>query len=88
MHDSGTWHGLCEYEGITPLSVDLKRSSKYDVTIEKDGYETFTQTLKKRKSGYIFFGGLIGIVVDVITGSVNKFHPEEIDVQLELEKHQ
>lgn len=24
-----------EYEGVTPLSVDLKRSNKYHVTIEK-----------------------------------------------------
>ncbi len=78
------------YKGVTPLALDLKRSDNHLVTIEKEGYETFSQTLTKSTSGWVWgnivFGGLIGLGVDAITGSINKLEPEQINAQMTPKK--
>jgi hypothetical protein len=58
----------------------------YQVKIEKEGYKTVILTLEKGINGWVFgniiFGGIIGVVIDCVSGSVNSFNPAEISQNL------
>lgn len=68
--------------GTTPVSAELTRKDEHVVRISLEGYTTATLTLQRKTSGYvwgnIFFGGLIGLAVDAINGSMYKLEPEQI----------
>ncbi|MFC1510041.1 PEGA domain-containing protein [Candidatus Omnitrophota bacterium] len=63
-----------------------RRQGAYVVTVEKDGYESVEVKLKKGVNGWVFgnivFGGIIGLVIDISTGSASKFTPDEVDANL------
>jgi len=71
----------------TPAALILDRKmTAYELLIEKDGYEPITIVLKKGVNGWVFgnliFGGWIGIIVDIVSGSASAFKPSEIQVNL------
>lgn len=72
--------------GNTPIQKNLKRNQNYQLVLKLDGYETYETRLEKKFNawyiGNVVFGGLIGIVVDPITGAMHKLKPEEIDGNL------
>ena len=63
-----------------------RRQEVYLVKIEKEGYEPVEVTLKKGINGWVFgnilFGGIIGLIIDISTGSASKFTPNEVEVNL------
>lgn len=69
--------------GSTPIQKNLKRNQEYSIILKLDGYETYETKLEKKFNawyiGNIGFGGLIGIIIDPITGAMFKLKPEEID---------
>ncbi|MDB2462488.1 PEGA domain-containing protein [Algibacter sp.] len=69
--------------GNTPIQKNLKRNQEYSLVLKLDGYETYETKLEKKFNawyiGNIAFGGLIGIIIDPITGAMHKLKPEEID---------
>ena len=73
--------------GKTPVEKALKRNQEYQVFIKMDGYRTYQTTLSKKFNewyiGNIIFGGLIGLVVDPITGAIYKLTPNELTSRLE-----
>ena len=72
--------------GNTPVQKNLKRNQEYQLTLKLDGYKTYETKLEKKFNawyiGNIAFGGLIGIIIDPITGAMHKLKPEEIDGNL------
>jgi len=75
----------------SPCTLVLDRKQPlYQVRVEKDGYEPVEITLRKGVNGWIWgnilFGGIIGLIIDVCTGSVNKFTPTELEVNLAKQK--
>ncbi|GGD30798.1 PEGA domain-containing protein [Flavobacterium orientale] len=72
--------------GNTPVQKNLKRNQEYQLVLKLDGYETYETKLEKKFNawyiGNIAFGGLIGIIVDPITGAMHKLKPQEIDGNL------
>ena len=71
----------------TPATFTLdRRRGDYVVKVEMDGYESIEVKLKKGVNGWVFgnivFGGIIGLVIDISTGSASKFTPDEVDVNL------
>lgn len=73
--------------GKTPLEKDLKRNQEYQVAIKMDGYQTYETKLTKKFNewyiGNVLFGGIIGLVVDPITGAIYKLTPNELNANLE-----
>jgi hypothetical protein len=77
--------------GTTPLSEKIKRKKdNVEITIKLEGYETYTTTLNREFNawylGNIVFGGLIGLIIDPVTGAIYKLSPDKIDANLEKKK--
>jgi PEGA domain len=73
--------------GITPMELTLKRKNEYNVKIKLEGFKTYEVNLEQDLNpwylGNILFGGLIGLVVDPITGAVYDLSPDKINAELE-----
>ncbi len=73
-------------KGNTPLDIRLQRRKHHLIRIELDGYKPYEVQLKRKLDPWIFgnivFGGLIGIAIDLGTGSVYKLSPKEIYPEL------
>jgi hypothetical protein len=72
--------------GKTPFEIKLARKSEHSVMIKLEGYQTYQTKLTKKFNawyvGNILFGGLIGIIVDPITGAMYNLSPEEVNAQM------
>lgn len=72
--------------GKTPFQKRLKRNEEYKVSIELEGYETYETKLTKKFNewyiGNIIFGGLVGLVVDPITGAIYRLSPKEVNSRM------
>lgn len=57
------------------------------MVLKLDGYKTYETRLEKKFNawyiGNIVFGGLIGIIVDPITGAMYKLKPEDVNGNLQ-----
>ena len=73
--------------GKTPFETKLERTREYEVEIRLEGYEPYKTKLTKQFNawyiGNIVFGGIIGLVVDPITGAIYRLTPNEINAQLQ-----
>ena len=72
---------------MSPATFFLdRRQEVYLVKITKEGYEPVEINIKKGLNGWVFgnilFGGIIGFIVDMSTGSATKFTPNEVEVNL------
>lgn len=71
---------------VTPTTLDLKRNKTHTLHFSLDGYENQTTTVKSGISGWVFgniiFGGIIGLVVDLISGGWGNLEPNEVNVHL------
>jgi len=72
--------------GKTPLTADLKRKDNHSIIIELDGYMPYSGTFSKQVSGWVFgnilIGGLIGLVIDAISGGIYKLSPDQLEAEL------
>ncbi|SEA22580.1 PEGA domain-containing protein [Bizionia paragorgiae] len=72
--------------GNAPVQKNLKRNQDYQLTLKLDGYKTYETKLERKFNawylGNISIGGLIGIIIDPITGAIHKLKPEEINGNL------
>lgn len=72
--------------GKTPFEMKLARKSEHEVMIKLDGYQTYQTKLTKKFNGWfignILIGGIIGIIVDPITGAMYNLSPKEINAQM------
>ena len=86
-YPSGATITLGNMKQTSPATFVLdRRQEVYLVKIEKDGYEPVEVTLKKGMNGWVWgnlvFGGIIGLIIDISTGSASKFVPDEVEVNL------
>lgn len=69
--------------GKTPYLARLSRKDIHLVKLELPGYQPYEVTINRKLDGWIFgnivLGGIVGIVVDVATGSMYRLTPKDID---------
>ena len=67
---------------ITPGKLVLERKNSHTLVAEYADYETQQQVLKPKLNnwvwGNILIGGIIGLVIDIVSGSVNELKPKEV----------
>ena len=72
--------------GKTPVLADLKRKGNHNIKIELEGYQPYEVRLARKASGWVFgniiFGGIPGLIVDVITGGMYVLKPEQVQAEL------
>jgi len=72
--------------GKTPFEIKLARKSEHSVLIKLEGYQTYETKLTKKFNawyiGNILFGGLIGIIIDPITGAIYNLSSDQINAQM------
>ncbi|WP_430966574.1 PEGA domain-containing protein [Spongiimicrobium sp. 2-473A-2-J] len=72
--------------GKTPVERSLKRNQEYQVLIKLDGYQPYETLISKEFNawylGNILIGGIIGLIIDPITGAMYKLTPEELTANL------
>ncbi len=73
-------------KGETPMVIKMKRNKAHTVQLDKPGYETFEGAIATKSSGWIWgnilIGGLIGLVVDLISGASNNLDPDSVHAEL------
>jgi len=77
----------------TPCTQKFKRKFPIALEICKAGYKTVNTDIQSQiagagaagMAGNVIFGGLIGVGVDVATGSTKELKPNPLDVSLEAE---
>lgn len=71
--------------GTTPFAANIKKGKK-SLTIEKEGYATYTVPLTNQLDGMfwgnIITGGTIGSLTDVISGAAYQYSPSSFHVEL------
>lgn len=84
--------------GLTPKTLGLPRMGRmegepstkkeYKITITLEGYMPYETILQRRVDGWFYgnllIGGIIGIVVDAVTGSMYKLTPNQISAQMKM----
>lgn len=72
--------------GKTPFEIKIARKSEHSVMIKLEGYQTYETKLTKKFNawyiGNILFGGLIGIIIDPITGAMYNLSPDQVNAQM------
>ena len=73
-------------QAITPGELKLKRNKEHRITFEKEGLPTREATLEPKLSwwllGNIFFGGLVGLIVDLTTGAGFRLKPTNVEMDM------
>ena len=73
--------------GKTPFQTKLERKKEHSVVIKLDGYKPYETKLTKKFNawylGNLIFGGIIGLVVDPITGAIYELSPDQVNAQLQ-----
>lgn len=76
--------------GQTPFFSKLERRRKHVVRISLEGYEPYEITLNRKLNGWIFgnllLGGVIGIAVDIATGSMYSLTPKDVYADLQAKQ--
>ena len=73
--------------GVTPASIMVETKQDHGVVLRKDGYRHHVSELRRKVSGWTFgnllFGGIIGFIVDAISGANFELEPKAIHAILE-----
>ena len=78
-----------KFYGVTPLKTSLKRNKKHFIKIELEGYQPYKMVLL-RKFDVLFWenmlvGGLPGMIVDIVTGSMYQLTPNQVHAHFRSE---
>lgn len=72
--------------GQTPISIRLTRKDDHVVRVEKLGYVPFERNVKSGFNGWmignVLFGGIVGLVVDLVSGANPALSPTNINARL------
>jgi hypothetical protein len=78
--------GVEIFSGTTPTAVKLPKKSEYIVTIDMQGYKPstvqITQSLEGWFWGNLICGGVIGMIIDYVSGAMWDLEPEQVSVSL------
>ena len=78
--------GVIAFAGKSPVTTELSRKNEYEVIVKMEGYKEATVRILKNFNiiylGNIICGGLVGLIIDPITGAMWKLEPDEINVTL------
>ncbi|OAB63154.1 hypothetical protein AY599_22760 [Leptolyngbya valderiana BDU 20041] len=70
----------------TPATLELKRNRSHTLNFSLEGYENQTTTVRSGLSGWVFgniiFGGIPGLIIDLVTGGWGNLEPNQVTVQL------
>jgi len=70
----------------TPATLELKRDKSYTARFELAGYPDHDVMIHSGPSGWlvgnIVFGGIIGLVVDFISGGAYNLYPDELYIDM------
>jgi len=73
-------------ETTTPGSVDLRRNREHTMVFTKDGFPDRDVKLESGPSawllGNLIFGGLIGLIIDFVSGGAYKLSPASVDMDM------
>ncbi|MCA8939885.1 MAG: PEGA domain-containing protein [Planctomycetes bacterium] len=73
-------------KGKTPATVKMSKSDSNVVTLKLNGYDDSMMKVERKFAGWtvgnLVLGGLIGIIVDVVTGAVQRISPTEYHVNM------
>lgn len=71
----------------TPGSIVLRRNIRHTLVAELPGYKQQQVQLEKKLNnwvwGNILIGGLIGLVIDMVSGAIDELHPKEVHFQFQ-----
>jgi len=72
--------------GKTPFEIKLARKSEHSVMLKLEGYQTYQTKLTKKFNGWyignILIGGIVGLIIDPITGAMYNLSPNEVNAQM------
>jgi hypothetical protein len=72
--------------GKTPFESRITRSQTHTIVIKLDGYQNYELKMTRKFNGWyignLFFGGIIGLIVDPITGAIFNLSPAEVRAPL------
>lgn len=72
---------------ITPGSIVLERKSKHTLVAKLSGHEPQQVELGQRLNNWVWanilIGGLIGLAIDIASGSINELDPKDVDFNFE-----
>lgn len=78
--------GMPVFSGTTPASCKLDKNKEYIVIISMEGYREerlmIGQKLQPWVIGNLLCGGVLGLIVDAVSGAIWKLEPETIYVEL------
>ncbi len=79
--------GISGMSYTTPTTLELERKNEYVLSFSKEGYESAQIQVTKHLSGRflladILLTGLIGVVIDGVTGAWYDLKPETVTVSL------
>lgn len=70
----------------TPGNVELQRNRDYTLVFTKNGFPEREVKLESGPSGWLLgnlvFGGLIGLIIDFVTGGAYKLSPGSVDMDM------
>lgn len=73
-------------EFTTPASFEVTRRSRHTLLVSRDGYHTERVTLGRSLNPWLFgnliFGGVIGVVVDLVSGATFEPMPGKAHIEL------
>lgn len=73
-------------ETTTPGKVELRRNGEHTLVFTKEGFPDRDVKLESGPSawllGNILFGGLIGLIVDFVSGGAYKLSPDSVDMDM------
>jgi hypothetical protein len=73
-------------QGVTPAKVALNRTEAHTIELSAPGYESAHLSVSKHLNpwllGNVLLGGIIGVVIDVVTDATYTLSPSELNVHL------
>ena len=76
--------------GQSPIVIRMSRRKNHLLEIKLEGYQTYQLNLKRKLDGWafgnLFTGGIPGIAIDLLTGSIFKLTPKDIYPTLQAGK--
>ena len=72
--------------GMTPVKLSLSHKKNHLVHLEANGYRPYDQKISKSFSAWylanIIFGGVVGFVIDPISGGMWNVSPKKVEARL------